>query len=163
MKDSIDFSVARIQQLNKDTEYTPEFLAEVAFLYDHIVKTGSHEPIIDMGMKLMFTFAEVGEMVETAMSLGYISAPKKGTWGGTITKKSLRILGQDEPMKRRKRIDSLVCPACGEKTLKKIVYGMPGENFDFRKNFVGGCIPSPEDIGCKNCEWVGFRSQLDSV
>jgi len=62
---------------------------------------------------------------------------------------------------RRKRIDSLVCPACGEKTLKKIVYGMPGDNFDFRKNFVGGCIPSPEDIGCKNCEWVGIRSQLE--
>ena len=161
MKDSIHFCIARIQQLHVDAWHTPEYLAEVAFLYDHIVKTGTHEPIIDMGMKLIFPFAQVGDMVETAMSLGYISAPKKGTWGGTITKKSLRILGQDEPKKRRKRIDSLACPACGEKTLKKIVYGMPGDNFDFRRNFVGGCIPSPEDIGCKNCEWTGIRSQLE--
>ena len=161
MKDSIDFCIARIQQLHVDAWHTPEYLAEVAFLYDHIVKTGTHEPIIDMGMKLIFPFAQVGDMVETAMSLGYISAPKKGSWGGTITKKSLRILRQDEPKKRRKRIDSLACPACGEKTLKKIVYGMPGDNFDFRRNFVGGCIPSPEDIGCKNCEWTGIRSQLE--
>jgi hypothetical protein len=161
MKDSIDFCIARIKRLHTDAWHTPEYLAEVAFLYDHIVKTGTHEPIIDMGMKLMFPFAQVGDMVETAMSLGYISAPKKGTWGGTITKKSLRILGQVEPQKRRKRIDRLACPACGEKTLRKIVYGMPGDDFDFKRNFVGGCIPSPEDIGCKNCEWVGMRSQLE--
>ncbi len=45
--------------------------------------------------------------------------------------------------------------------LKKIVYGMPGDDFDFKNNFVGGCMPSAEDIGCKNCEWVGFRSELD--
>ena len=66
-----------------------------------------------------------------------------------------------QPQKRRKRIDSLVCPSCGEKTLKKIVYGMPGEDFDFKKHFVGGCIPAREDIGCKNCEWVGMRASLE--
>jgi hypothetical protein len=55
----------------------------------------------------------------------------------------------------------LVCPKCGEKTLKKIVYGMPGDNFNFQKNFVGGCIPSEEDIGCKNCEWVGIRADFE--
>jgi hypothetical protein len=63
--------------------------------------------------------------------------------------------------KRRKRINSLACPQCGEKTLKKIVYGMPGDNFNFQKNFVGGCIPSEEDIGCKNCEWVGIRANFE--
>jgi hypothetical protein len=67
----------------------------------------------------------------------------------------------EQPQKRRKRIDSLVCPQCGEKTLKKIVYGMPDDNFNFQKNFVGGCIPSEEDIGCKNCEWVGIRANLE--
>jgi hypothetical protein len=46
--------------------------------------------------------------------------------------------------------------------LKKIVYGMPGDDFDFKNNFVGGCMPSAEDIGCKNCEWVGFRSELSA-
>jgi hypothetical protein len=147
--------------LRKDSSHTPEFLAEVAFLYDDIVKTGTREPIIDMGIRLFTPFEHVGEMVAYAMENGYIAAPKRGTWGGTITQKSLQILGQVEPKKRRKRIDSFVCPACGEKTLKKIVYGMPGDDFDFRRNFVGGCIPSPEDVGCKNCEWVGFRSRFE--
>ena len=109
----------------------------------------------------MIPFEQVGEIVAQAMEEGFISAPERDTWGGTITKKSLKILGQIEPQKRKKRIDSFKCPACGEKTLKKIVYGMPGDDFDFRRNFVGGCIPSPEDIGCKNCEWVGFRSQFE--
>jgi hypothetical protein len=157
--DSIEFSVARIRMF-LDRQDTPEFLAEIAFLYDHIVKTGTHEPVIDLGMKLIIPFDQVGQMVSSAMEAGYIAAPKRGTWGGTITRKALKVLGQGEPQKRKKRIDSLVCPSCGEKTLKKIVYGMPGEDFDFRKNFVGGCIPGPEDIGCKNCEWVGIRDQF---
>jgi len=111
-------------------------------------------------MKLMIPFAQVGEMVSYAMEDGYIAAPKQGTWGGRITQKSLKILGQVEPKKRRKRIDSLLCPSCGEKTLKKIIYGMPGDGFDFQKYFVGGCIMSEEDIGCKNCEWTGIRDQM---
>jgi hypothetical protein len=162
MKDSIDFCIARIRQLHADAWHTPEYLAEVAFLYDHIVKTGSHEPIIDMGMKLMFPFAQVGDMVETAMSLGYISAPKKGTWGGKITKQSLKILGLAPTVKRKTRIDSFNCPNCGAKALKRIVYGMPDDNFDFKKNIVGGCIPQAEDVGCKSCEWVGFRRELEA-
>lgn len=45
------------------------------------------------------------------MVLGYITEPKRGSWGGTITPQSLRILRQlesKEPKKRRKRIDSLM-------------------------------------------------------
>jgi hypothetical protein len=70
---------------------------------------------------------------------------------------------QEGPKKHRKRLDGFKCPQCGEKMLKKIVYGLPGEDFDFKKYFVGGCILSPEDIGCLNCEWTGFRSELDQV
>ena len=158
--DSVEFSIQRIHML-MDNRQAPAFLAEIAFLYDHYVKTGTQEPIIDMGMKLMIPFAQVGEMVSYAMEDGYIAAPKQGTWGGRITQKSLKILGQVEPKKRRKRIDSLLCPSCGEKTLKKIIYGMPGDGFDFQKYFVGGCIMSEEDIGCKNCEWVGIRRSLE--
>ena len=157
--DSIEFSISRLRIL-WDKGLTPELLAEVAFLYDHIVKSGSREPVLDLGMKVIIPFNEVGAMVEYAMNTGYITAPKRGTFGGTITRKSLKILGQEKPVARRKRLDSLKCPKCGEKMLKKIVYGMPGEDFDFKNSFVGGCIPSAEDIGCKNCEWVGFRSEL---
>jgi hypothetical protein len=106
MMDSIDFTVARIHAMWGGAA-TPEFLAEIAFLYDHMVKTGTHEPVIDVGMKLMLPFAEVGEIVAYAMEEGFIAAPKKGTWGGTITRKALKILGQAQPQKRRKRIDSL--------------------------------------------------------
>ncbi len=104
MMDSIDFTVARIKSM-WGARVTPEFLAEIAFLYDHIVRTGTKEPVIDLGMKLMIPFEQVGEIVAHAIEEGFISAPKRGTWGGTITKKSLKILGQIEPQKRRKRID----------------------------------------------------------
>ena len=163
MMDSVEFSVIRIRNF-WGSRATPEFLAEIAFLYDYIVKTGTHEPIIDMGMKLVIPFTEVAEIVEYAIDLGYITEPKRGSWGGTITPQSLRILRQlesKEPKKRRKRIDSLICPKCGEKKLKMIIYGMPADGFDFEKYFVGGCMPGKEDIGCKNCYWIGIRSNLE--
>ena len=72
----------------------PEFLAEVAYLYDQIVLTGTHEPIIEMGMKLMIPFEEVGEAVSITMSWGYLTTPKRGTWGGAITNKARMVLGQ---------------------------------------------------------------------
>jgi ribosomal protein L37AE/L43A len=64
---------------------------------------------------------------------------------------------------QRNRVNTLNCPQCGEKTLKKILYGMPSDNFDFQNSLVGGCIPNPEDIGCKNCEWVGRGLALDQL
>jgi hypothetical protein len=92
--DHIEFSVERLRRIWTHDNDSPEFLAEVAYLYDQIVKSGSHEPIIDMGMKLIIPFEYVGSAVATAMSLGYISSPKRGTWGGAITNKSRKVLGQ---------------------------------------------------------------------
>lgn len=160
--DSIEFSISRLR-IMWGKGMTPEFLAEVAFLYDHIVKSGSHEPVIDLGMKLIIPFDQVGAVVSHAMHHGYISAPKRGTYGGTITRKSLKVLTHTEPQRRKKRLDSFRCPRCGQKMLKKIVYGMPGEDFDFENSFIGGCVPGVEDVGCKNCEWTGLRSELDGV
>jgi hypothetical protein len=90
----IEFSVIRLRSLWLGNWDTPEFLAEVAYLYDQIVQTGTHEPIIDMGMKLMIPFSEVGSAVENAMQWKYITAPKPGSWGGTMTNKALKVLGQ---------------------------------------------------------------------
>jgi hypothetical protein len=59
--DHIEFSVSRLRILWGGDWDQPEFLAEVAYLYDQIVRTGTHEPIIDMGMKLIIPFEEVGE------------------------------------------------------------------------------------------------------
>lgn len=72
----------------------PEFFAEVAYLYDQMVQTGTKEPIIDMGMKLIIPFAEVGHVVSQAMEARYITAPKRGSFGGSMTNKARRVLGQ---------------------------------------------------------------------
>ncbi len=51
-----------------------------------------------------------------------------------------------------------VCPGCGEKGgMKKILYGMPDDEFDFEKYIVGGCIVTGSDpqVGCTKCGWEG--------
>ena len=69
-----------------------EFLAEIAYLYDAVVKTGTREPIIDVGMKLMIPVEKVSEAVSTSMAWGFIAGPKRGTWGGEITNKAHKYL-----------------------------------------------------------------------
>jgi hypothetical protein len=103
----IEFSVSRLRQIWDMDRDQPEFLAEVAYLYDQIVQTGTQEPIIDVGMKLMIPFTEVGEAVSTAMALGYISAPKQGTFGGRITNKARKVLGQPivKPVPKAKPVE----------------------------------------------------------
>jgi len=69
--------------------------------------------------------------------------------------------------KRRKRISSLICPACSEiGTLRENVYGMTDpEHFDFEKYAVGGCCINGDgtdpDIRCRSCDWEGFRATLE--
>lgn len=74
----IEFSVSRLRQIWDMDRDEPEFLAEVAYLYDQIVQTGTHEPIIGMGMKLMIPFEEVGAAVTNTMAWGYLKEPKRG-------------------------------------------------------------------------------------
>ena len=65
--------------------------------------------------------------------------------------------------KRRRSLKVLACPECGQVgTLRKILYGMPGSDFDHSKYIVGGCVISDSDpeIGCSRCEWYGFRKDL---
>lgn len=92
--DHIEFSISRLRILWDVDREDPEFFAEVAYLYDQIVQTGSHEPIIYMGMKLEIPFADVGHVVSQAMEAMYISTPKRGSYGGTITNKARKVLGQ---------------------------------------------------------------------
>ena len=44
--------------------------------------------------------------------------------------------------------------------LKKILYGMPGDDFPFEKYIVGGCIMSEADVGCTQCDWLGMWDQF---
>ena len=66
--------------------------------------------------------------------------------------------------KRRPALRTLVCPQCLQKAvMQRILYGMPGEDFDFEKYAVGGCLVEPmqPDIACKDCEWRGYRAFLE--
>ena len=68
--------------------------------------------------------------------------------------------------RRRKQLRTLACPQCGHVGLKKILYGMPGDDFPFEKYIVGGCIMSEADVGCTQCDWLGMWDQFsesDSV
>jgi hypothetical protein len=58
---------------------------------------------------------------------------------------------------------SVKCPFCqdgGE--VREIVYGMPGEGFDFENLEVGGCIlfDDAPDYRCRTCDWVGYKKPL---
>jgi len=66
--------------------------------------------------------------------------------------------------KRRKyvRLAAASCPSCREKGgIKKIVFGMPGADFDFKIHIVGGCCVTDDDpeIGCSKCGWEGMRGE----
>lgn len=69
--------------------------------------------------------------------------------------------------KIRPPIEKLTCPGCQKMgTIRKIIYGMPDpEEFDFEKYAVGGCCISGDgsdpDIRCRECEWEGFRKELN--
>jgi hypothetical protein len=55
------------------------------------------------------------------------------------------------------------CPECKkEGTLKRIVYGMPGPDFDFEKYVVGGCIPDDAIAECSNCGWTKRKKQKET-
>ena len=65
-------------------------------------------------------------------------------------------------MERKSRtLKKFACPGCGEMgTLRKILYGMPGEDFDFEKYEVGGCIVGIDDVACRECNWSGLRKEI---
>ena len=63
---------------------------------------------------------------------------------------------------KRVRLSAASCPNCDEKgSLKRILYGMPGSDFDHEKYIVGGCVISSLDpeIGCSRCGWEGMRGE----
>lgn len=64
--------------------------------------------------------------------------------------------------RKRVRLSAASCPSCGQKgQLKKIIYGMPVQDFDFEKYIVGGCCVTGQDpeIGCVECGWEGMRGE----
>jgi len=56
--------------------------------------TGSQIPVIDLAYELVLSEEFVGECVTYSMELGFLTNPKRGTFGGTISQKALRKLKQ---------------------------------------------------------------------
>ena len=66
--------------------------------------------------------------------------------------------------KQNSKTASFKCPGCGASgSIREIVYGMPGSDFEFDKYIVGGCCVTDNDpdIGCKECGWEGFSEKKD--
>lgn len=82
------------------------------------------------------------------------------THSDVIVSGGFYALDMSANLRRRKRLRTLVCPQCGALGLKRIIYGMPDEDFPFEKYIVGGCIMSEADIGCTKCDWVGIWAEL---
>ncbi len=68
--------------------------------------------------------------------------------------------------RERQAFRELICPECRKDgVIRRILWGMPDENFDFRRFASGGCVMNGDDpdVQCKECLWEGFRNQLDSL
>ena len=89
----MDFALERARSMTPDSDDW-DYLLEISWLYDRIVKSGSQIPVIDLAYELVLAEEFVGECVTTAMDKGLLSNPKRGTFGGTITAKALRMLKQ---------------------------------------------------------------------
>ena len=91
--ENFDFTLERISTLIPDSDNV-DYLLEISWLYDRIVRGGSNEPVIDLAFELVLPLNFVGECVSNAMECGLLSAPKRGSNGGLISNKSLKLLKQ---------------------------------------------------------------------
>ena len=89
----MDFALERARTLTPDSD-SEEYLLEIAWLYNRVVLTGSQIPVIDLAYELVLPEEFIGECVSTAMDIGFLTAPKRGTFGGKITPNALRKLKQ---------------------------------------------------------------------
>lgn len=89
----MDFALERARNLVPDSD-SDEYLLEIAWLYNRVVLTGSQIPVIDLAYELVLPEEFVGECVSTVMEIGFLTIPKRGTFGGKITPKALRRLRQ---------------------------------------------------------------------
>ena len=69
IENKMDFALERIRTLKPD-QLSKEFLLEIAWLYDRIVKTGSKVPVVDLAFELVWPIDFVGECVRNAIDLG---------------------------------------------------------------------------------------------
>jgi hypothetical protein len=67
---------------------------------------------------------------------------------------------------KRQAFRNLACPQCHKAgVIRRLLWGMPGEDFDHRRFASGGCVMNGDDpdVQCSECLWEGFRNQLDGL
>ena len=89
----MDFALERARSMTPDSDDW-DYLLEIYCLYDRIVKSGSKIPVIDLAYELVLAEEFVGECVTTAMDEGLLTNLKRGSFGGAITPKALKMLKQ---------------------------------------------------------------------
>ena len=89
----MDFALERARSMTPDSDDS-DYLLEISWLYDRIVKSGSQIPVIDLAYELVLDEEFVGECVTTAMDEGLLTNSKRGSFGGVITPKALKRLNQ---------------------------------------------------------------------
>ena len=89
----MDFALERARSMTPNS-MDRDYLLEISWLYDHMVKFRSQIPVIDLAYELVLAEEFVGECVSTAMENGLLTNPKRGSFGGTITPKALKMLKQ---------------------------------------------------------------------
>jgi hypothetical protein len=94
----MDFALERARSITPDSDDW-DYLLEISWLYDRIVKSGSQIPVIDLSYELVLAEEFIGECVTTAMDEGLLTNPKRGAFGGAITPKALKMLKQKERKK----------------------------------------------------------------
>lgn len=58
----------------------------------------------------------------------------------------------------------IVCGYCGQnESVKEVLYGMPGDDFDFETYISGGCIPEDVIARCTSCGWEKLKANNSSV
>jgi N-formylglutamate deformylase len=59
-----------------------------------------------------------------------------------------------------RRLRDQLCPDCGQRTVRRFLWGMPHPGDDLTNVMVGGCVlpagPVPE-FGCLECDWMGWN------
>ena len=67
----MDFALERARSMTPDSDDW-DYLLEISWLYDRIVKSGSQIPVIDLAYELVLPEDFVGECVTTAMDEGLL-------------------------------------------------------------------------------------------
>jgi hypothetical protein len=89
----MDFSLERARLMMPNSEDL-KYLLEISWLYNRIVESGSQVPVIDLAYELVLSEEFIAECVRNAMEAKLLTHPKRGSFGGVITLKALRMLRQ---------------------------------------------------------------------